>query len=89
LLFGEEKKTSEIAGKYINSVLPGIMMYGLLDIDRSFITSFGKSNIAFSCQIFSPFIHLAICYTFVILLKMGVVGAGYAMFLTNLIVYIA
>ena len=34
LFVGEEKEVSEIAGTYIRSILPGIAIYGLLDIDR-------------------------------------------------------
>ena len=44
---GEEFETSEVAGSYIASILPGIITYGLLDIDRHFLNSFGMSHIAF------------------------------------------
>ena len=46
---GEEKQVSIFAGQYILAILPGIITYGMLDIDRHFLNSFGMSNIAFQC----------------------------------------
>lgn len=46
---GEDEDVSEIAGTYIRATLPGIIMYGLIDIDRQFMTTFGVNYIAFQC----------------------------------------
>ena len=46
---GEDEEVSEIAGTYIISILPGIIVYGLIDIDRQFMTTFGVNIIAFQC----------------------------------------
>ena len=67
--------------------MPGILLYGLLDIDRNFIMCFGMPEIALKCQLFSPVIHLVICYTMVILLEFGVIGAAFSLFLTNTIIF--
>jgi Na+-driven multidrug efflux pump len=69
---GEKKQISIYAGQYILAIIPGIITYGLLDIDRHFLNSFGMSNVAFKCQIYSPFIHGILCYFFTITLNLGI-----------------
>lgn len=44
-----DEEASELAGKYVVSVLPGLFMQGMLDIDRNFLTSFEASSIAMKC----------------------------------------
>ena len=85
---GTDKNVAKYAGPYMQSILPGIAVFGLLDIDRQFMACYEVNYIAFQCQIFSPFIHLVICYAIVISLDFGVVGSGFSMFLTSLIIYI-
>jgi Na+-driven multidrug efflux pump len=69
------------------SYYPGLIMMSLLDLDRNYLTSFGKSNISMSVQIFSPFIHFVVAYLFTIKLEFGVLGIGFSGFVTNLIIY--
>jgi len=46
---GQDEGASSIAQLYMLTQLPGMYVQGLLDLDRQFLTSFGKSDLTMFC----------------------------------------
>jgi Na+-driven multidrug efflux pump len=61
---------------------------GLLDLERQYLTAFGKSDITMNCQLLSPVFQAIGCFVFAIKLNQGIFGIAYATLLTNLLVYL-
>jgi len=81
-----DEEASELAGKYVTAFLPGLFMAGMLDIDRGFLASFGKSDVAMKSQMISPVLHIIVCYTLTIKAGLGIVGCGLSGTITNSII---
>ena len=84
---GQDEEASYWARVYMWSFYPGLVFMALLDLDRNYLTSFGKSDICMYCQMISPFIHVVVCYVLAIKLEYGVIGIGISGFITNFSVY--
>jgi Na+-driven multidrug efflux pump len=80
---GQDEKTTLYASQYLKSAVPGLLMIGLVDADRNFITAFGESKITVYTQVFAPILHPIFIYIFTSYLNLDVKGIGYAMFFTN------
>jgi hypothetical protein len=74
---------------YLKSYLPPLFLLGLIEIDRLLLTSFLRSDIAFQCQIYSPFLHGLMAWLFAIKLEYGVIGLGIASTITHLTIFLA
>lgn len=74
---------------YLKSYLPPLFLLGLIEIDRLLLTSFLRSDVAFKCQIYSPFLHAFMCWIFTIKLGYGVIGLGIASTITHFTIFAA
>ena len=89
LALKQDPDVSKKASEYIIYFMPALLMQGLYDIDRNFLTSIDLAEKAFLVFVIAPFFHGAICYYFTITLMLGVRGLGIAGFITNVIILIA
>ena len=62
-------------------------MIGISEIEKTYLTTFERSDISFYCVMLAPFGHYALSYLFVIRLQMGVCGLGLSIFLTRTATY--
>ena len=76
------------AGKYVLAYTPGIYLLSLLDIQRRFLIQMGHSSVQMYVSLFGTMLHVGWNFLFVLHLDLGVVGAGLAASLTNLIIFI-
>ena len=86
-VLGQDKEASQYAQQYIVAVIPGLFLLGMLDLDRNFLTSFGKADITLYCQFIAPVIHYGFAELFAIHLDYKIVGLGIAGFCTNLTIF--
>jgi len=84
---GQDELTASISRRYLWSFTPGIFMIGISEIEKTYLTTFERSDISFYCVMLAPFGHYALSYLFVIRLQMGVCGLGLSIFLTRTATY--
>jgi len=84
---GQEAEVSRLAGNLIFFSAPAIFMEAQIDLEKVFLTSLGRSDIAMYSQIFSPIVQAFACYSLVIIMDLGVFGIALATLINNLTVY--
>ena len=84
---GQDAEVSYYTTLYCISTFPGIIMLGLIDLERNFLVSYERSDISLSVMLISPFLHFPLCYFLTINCGLGLYGIGLAEFVTNTVIF--
>lgn len=67
---------------------PGLILQGLIDIERNYLASFERSDISMYCQLSSPLVHYSFAYLWALHFELGLVGIGLAGVCSNLFLFL-
>ena len=84
----QDEEVANKAGIFVRYYYPSIIIVGLMDMERNYLTSFGKSNYAIYCWILLPILFLGFSYLCIFELDLNVRGAAITPLISFLIVYI-
>jgi len=69
---GQNPEVSQIASVYIRNYIPALYILGFIDFDRVLMINLGMAMEAMYCQIVTPFLNFAVCYTITIYFDCGI-----------------
>ena len=84
----QDKEVSEDAQKYLLYYMPGILIYGLCDLNRRFLNSFRKNAIPMLSFAISVTFHAFWIQELAIEMEMKIIGIALAGVITNILTLI-